>query len=82
MGKPVLLAGNGQPARPRAQDFRVSDKLKDPRVRAANKEAVLQVFDEYRRGPGGLSPRTLAQARTESENWVELERAWRARWGD
>lgn len=81
MGKPVLLAGNGQPARPRAQDFRVSDKLKDPRVRAANKEAVLQVFDEYRRGPGGLSPRTLAQARTESENWVELERAWRAKWG-
>lgn len=81
MGRPVLLAPDGQPARQRVQDFRVSDKVKDPAVRAINKEAVLQVYTEYERGSAGLSPRVLAQARLESRQWAELERAWRAKWG-
>lgn len=81
MGKPTLLAPNGLPASPRVQDFRVSDKVADPRVRAINKEVVLQVFDEYQRGIAGLAPEVLARGRRESIDWVELERDWRATYG-
>lgn len=81
MNLPVLLAANGQPAALRAQDFRVSRKAKDPVVRAMNKQAVLQVFDEYRRGPAGIAPEVFRAARTESADWVELDRQWRATYG-
>lgn len=76
---PVLLAPNGLPARPRGQDFRVTDGLRDPRARAANKAAVLQVFDEYALGPAGLVPSALATAARTCDGWAELERFTRSR---
>ncbi len=76
---PVLLAPNGLPARPRGQDFRISDKLKDPRARAANKAAVLQVYAEYRLGPAGVSPAEMDAAARELDAWAELERQWRSK---
>ena len=80
LGSQGLVAPGGAMVRQRPQDFRVSAKLDDPRVRALNKAAVLQVFAEYRLGPAGLAPSTLAAAREEAIGWVELERQWRARW--
>lgn len=79
MSTPVLLAPNGQPARPRGQDFRVTAGLSDPRARAANKAAVLQVFDEYALGPAGLVPSALAAAAKACDDWAELERFTRSR---
>lgn len=63
----------------RVQDFRVSDMVKDPRLLAVNKKAMLMVVDGC--GAAVLSPRRLARGRTDSADWVELERARRARWG-
>jgi hypothetical protein len=79
MATPVLLAPNGAPARPRGQDFRVTDGLTDARARAANKAAVLQVFDEYATGPAGLVPSAMAAAAKTCDDWAELERFTRAR---
>ena len=76
---PTLFAPDGTPARPRPQDFRVGAKASDPRTLAINKGAVLQVFDEYAKGPAGLAPDTFARAKKQALDWVELERSWRAR---
>ena len=79
MDKPTLLAPNGEPAQRRAQDFRISAKVGDPKVSGINKGAVLQVFEEYRLGAAGLAPSVFAQARDEARAWAELERQWRAK---
>lgn len=75
---PVLLQANGQPLHPRRQDFRIGTRLTDARARAANKAVLQQVFAEYRLGPAGLAPVTLARAAREADDWAGLERAWRA----
>ena len=75
---PTLYAPNGTPARPRPQDFRVGAKATDPRALAINKGAVLQVFDEYAKGPAGIAPDVFARAKAQALGWVELERQWRA----
>jgi hypothetical protein len=77
--RPTLLAPNGEPAQRRAQDFRISAKVGDPKVSGINKGAVLQVFAEYHLGPAGLAPSVFAQARDEARGWAELERQWRAK---
>lgn len=81
MGTPALFAPNGQPARPRGQDFRIGRGAADPRVRGINKAAVLRIYDEYRLGPAGLLPEQLATAARQADDWADLEVQWRSKWG-
>ena len=76
---PTLVAPNGTPARPRPQDTRIGAKATDPRALAINKGAVLQVFEEYAKGPAGIAPDVLVRAKRQALDWVELERQWRAK---